>query len=185
MSAQTADRRLMLIVDDLTSNRLLIKRIFTSDYDILEADNGKQALSVMREHPEVSALVLDIFMPEMNGIEVLTRMQEDDRLKDIPTVVVTASDDEETQIAALNAGATDVLTKPFSPQIMFHRVKNIIARKEADRLSEENRVYEMELRITERDDRTGLYNKYSFIRHTAVSRTACAGFRAAGGRCGE
>ncbi len=163
----TADKRLMLIVDDMTSNRLLLKRIFRSDYNILEAADGVQALKLLRSHQDISVLVLDIVMPNLDGIGVLAEMQRDERLKDIPTVVVTASDDDETQINALNKGATDVLTKPFSPQIMFHRVKNIIARKEADRLAEENRAYQMELRLTELDERTGLNNKYAFIRRAA------------------
>ena len=160
-------KRVMLIADDAIHNRILLKKIFENEYRIEEACDGVEALEKMKALPEVAVLVLDIFMPLLDGFGVLEGMRADARLRDIPTVVATASGDVETQIHALNAGATDVMVKPFNPQIMLHRVRNIIARKEADKLAEYNRAIERELRLTDYDEKSGLYNKQAFLRYTA------------------
>ena len=159
--------RSILIVDDAAVSRIQLKRIFSSEYTVFVAENGRLAMDILNSGEEITAVVLDIMMPVMNGYEVLNEMQSDDRLKRIPVIVVTASSDEETQIKAIDHGAQDVITKPINPKVIQHRVANIIGRMDAIRLENENKLYEQRLQISETDAKTGLYNKQAFCFRTA------------------
>ncbi|WP_352399393.1 EAL domain-containing protein [Anaerotignum sp.] len=160
-------KKTILIADDAKPNRLLLKKIFENEYDIEEADNGLETLDKLRHNTDIAVLILDIMMPKMDGFGVLEEMQKDEYLRGIPTVVITASNEEDIQIRALSGGATDVLTKPFSSQIILHRIKNIMSRRETEKLAEQNRAYKRELKLMYTDEKSGLYNKNAFHRHTA------------------
>ncbi len=162
----------ILIVDDSYVNRVLLKKIFSDEYHVEQAENGIQALELLRKLPDVAVVVLDILMPELDGYGVLSAMREDPRLKDIPVVVDTGNDDVENQLKALDYGAIDVLIKPFNPQIALHRIRNIILRREADKQAEHSRMLEQLLRQAEIDEKTGIYNKHAFCRRT--SELLCA-----------
>lgn len=164
--AKQGNKPTILIVDDSYINRVLLKKIFLEDYHIEQAENGVQALELLRKLPDVSVVILDILMPEMDGFGVLSAMREDPRLKDIPVVVDTGDDDVENLLKALDYGAMDVLIKPFNPRIALHRIRNILLRREADRQSEHSRMLERLLRQSEIDEKTGLYNKQAFCRRT-------------------
>ncbi|WMI82327.1 EAL domain-containing protein [Anaerotignum sp. MB30-C6] len=167
MANTEVNKKTILIADDAEINRLLLKKIFGEEYFIEEAANGLEALQKLREMPEIAVLILDIMMPKLDGFGVLEVMQKDEHLRTIPTVVITANNEEDTQIRALSGGATDVLTKPFSSQIIMHRIKNIMTRREAEKLAEQNRAYKRELRLMYTDEKSGLYNKNAFHRYTA------------------
>lgn len=160
-------KKTILIADDAEPNRLLLKKIFSSDYYVEEARNGLEALQKLRELADVAVLILDIMMPKLDGFGVLEAMQKDEHLRSIPIVVTTANNEEDVQIRALTCGATDVMTKPFSPQIILHRIKNIMARKESEKLAEQNRAIKLELRLMDTDEKSGLYNKNAFHRYTS------------------
>ncbi|MDD4075491.1 MAG: EAL domain-containing protein [Eubacteriales bacterium] len=161
------EKKIMLVADDAESSRSLMRAIFEDEYRVIEAKNGVEALEALYSVPNIEILILDISMPELDGFGVMAVMHEDVALRDIPTVVVTASEDLDTQIGALEGGAVDVLTKPINPQIVIHRIKNIMARREADKIAEQNRAIERELRSMDMDEKSGIYNKYGFFRHTA------------------
>ena len=161
------NNRSILIVDDAAVSRIQLKRIFSSEYTVFVAENGQLAMDILNSGTEMTAVVLDIMMPVMNGYEVLDEMQRNDRLKRIPVIVVTASSDEETQIKAIDHGAQDVITKPINPKVIQHRVANIIGRMDAIRLENENKLYEQRLQISETDAKTGLYNKQAFCFRTS------------------
>ena len=120
-------QRRVLIVDDNKLNRILLKRILRLQYDVLEAENGRDALAVLRlEHEGISAVLLDIVMPDIDGYEVLELMREDDELRRIPVVVTTGQVEAEAEIKALSLGADDFVTKPYRAEIIMHRLHNII-----------------------------------------------------------
>ena len=160
-------KRTILIADDAEPNRLLLKKIFGTEYFVEEAVDGLETLEKLRKMPNIAVLILDIMMPKLDGFAVLEVMQNDEDLRGIPTVVITASNEEDIQIRALSGGATDVMTKPFSSQIILHRIKNIMARREAEKLAEQNRAYKQEIRLMYTDEKSGLYNKSAFHRYTA------------------
>ncbi|KXL53104.1 phytochrome-like protein cph2 [Anaerotignum neopropionicum] len=161
------NKKTILIADDAEPNRLLLKKIFAAEFFVEEAANGLEVLEKLRQLSDVAVLILDIMMPQMDGFDVLKAMQKDEYFRTIPTVMITANNEEDVQIRALSYGATDIMTKPFNPQIILHRIKNIMARKESERLAEQNRAYELELRLMDTDEKSGLFNKNAFHRYTA------------------
>ena len=157
----------ILIVDDERINRVLLRRIFSADYTIMEAENGQQALQILKSTMDILAVVLDIQMPLLDGYEVLAIMKKDAILRDIPVIVVTGDRDEETQLKALSAGAMDVITKPFSPQIILHRVNNLIERLATTKALAFAKQAEQDLWLADTDELTGINNKKAFIRQAS------------------
>jgi putative two-component system response regulator len=117
----------VLVVDDVEMNVMILEEILKDSYSIITAGNGVQALEVLRKAPVLPKIILlDVFMPEMNGYQMLEIMKEDDALKRIPVIFITTSDSESE---ALSAGAVDFISKPFLPEIVKLRVKNQIELK--------------------------------------------------------
>ncbi|GHU24891.1 two-component system response regulator [Spirochaetia bacterium] len=117
----------ILVVDDIDTNIMILEEILKNDYNILSANNGVQALDLLNTVKELPKIVLlDIFMPEMNGYQTLKIMKSDDRFKRIPVIFITTSDSEGE---ALAAGATDFISKPFMPDIVKLRVRHQVELK--------------------------------------------------------
>jgi putative two-component system response regulator len=117
----------VLVVDDQDVNIEILEEILKDDYDIITAGNGKEALEKLRGLKVLPKIILlDVFMPEMNGYKMLEEMKKDDMLKRIPVIFITTSDSESE---ALSAGAVDFISKPFRPEIVRLRVKNQIELK--------------------------------------------------------
>jgi putative two-component system response regulator len=117
----------VLVVDDVEMNAMILEEILKDSYNIITAGNGVEALNVLRKTPVLPKIILlDVFMPEMNGYQMLEIMKEDESLKRIPVIFITTSDSESE---ALSAGAVDFINKPFLPEIVKLRVKNQIELK--------------------------------------------------------
>ncbi len=116
----------ILIVDDIEINRTILKEVFKKDYQIMEACNGAQAIEIINKNSDISAVLLDLFMPEINGLEVLEEMSKNGKIKHIPVFLITASNSEEMLLEGYNLGAIDVITKPFMTHFLKCRVNNII-----------------------------------------------------------
>jgi putative two-component system response regulator len=118
----------VLVVDDVDMNRLILEEILKDDYTVLTAENGKQALDVLRDLQTLPKIILlDVMMPEMTGPEMFEAMKSDSALKRIPVIFITAANDSESEL--LEAGAVDFINKPFLPEIVKLRVKNQVALK--------------------------------------------------------
>ena len=116
------DKNLILIVDDMPKNlQLLASILYKRDFEISMADRGKTALEIMRDNPP-DLVLLDIMMPEMDGFEVLETMKNEDDLKEIPVIFLTAKNDQESIIKSFNVGASDYVTKPFNSNELLSRV---------------------------------------------------------------
>jgi two-component system, chemotaxis family, chemotaxis protein CheY len=109
----------LLIVDDSNSMRTVVKKIVgltgLETNQILEADNGRKALDVLSGN-WVDVVILDINMPEMNGLELLKRMSEDAVLKNVPVVMMTTEASEAHMKTAFELGAKGFIRKPFVPE---------------------------------------------------------------------
>jgi putative two-component system response regulator len=117
----------VLVVDDVDMNIEILEEILKDGYNIITAGNGVEALEVLRKTEVLPKIILlDVFMPEMNGYELLEIIKADDALKRIPVIFITTSDSESE---ALSAGAVDFINKPFLPEIVILRVKNQIELK--------------------------------------------------------
>jgi putative two-component system response regulator len=120
-------RPTVLVVDDVDMNIMILEEILKDSYTIISAGNGARALEVLRRIPVLPKIILlDVFMPEMNGYEMLEAMKTDPALRRIPVIFITTSDSE---TEALSAGAVDFISKPFLPEIVKLRVKNQIELK--------------------------------------------------------
>ena len=152
-------RREILIVDDQALNRKILTKMLQENYSIIQCSNGKEALEILRQSgEEISAVLLDLMMPVMDGYEVLEVMHKDEFLSQIPVLVTSQSDEEESELRALNLGASDFVSKPYKRDILKKRLLNLIERREATEIAD----------VLERDVLTNLYNKQAFchkVRH--------------------
>lgn len=116
----------ILIVDDIDINRIILSEIFKNDYNITEACNGVQAIEIINSGLSISAVLLDLIMPEVDGIGVLREMNRTGRINNIPVFLITAADSMEMLLEGYNLGAIDVITKPFLTQFLKCRVNNVV-----------------------------------------------------------
>lgn len=130
----------ILIVDDIDINRMILAEIFHGDYNIIEACNGAQAIEIMNSGSKISAVLLDLIMPEVDGIGVLKEMNRTGKINYIPVFLITAADSKELLLKGYNLGAIDVIRKPFITQFLKCRVNNVVElyqhRNELERIVE-------------------------------------------------
>ncbi|MCH7573240.1 MAG: response regulator, partial [Planctomycetes bacterium] len=105
----------ILVVDDIESTRdLLARRLGAAGHRVTQAEGGGTALQLL-EAGDFDLVLLDLMMPDMNSFEVLARMKADDRLRDIPVIMISALDEMDSVVRCIEAGAEDYLPKPFDP----------------------------------------------------------------------
>ncbi len=126
----------LLVVDDNDNNRnLLSRRLQRQGYSVDEARNGSEALDMVALD-SYDLVLLDIMMPVMDGFEVLARMKVDRRMRTIPVVVISALDELDSVVRAIEIGAEDYLFKPFNPVLLRARIGALLERKRlADELT--------------------------------------------------
>jgi DNA-binding response OmpR family regulator len=129
ISGQDITKPKILIVDDEPFNVELLEGYLSKDYDILKAYNGNEALLKVRTTPP-DLIILDIMMPGLNGYEVCGRIKADGKTISIPIVIVTALNEKETRIKAIEAGADDFLNKPIDIIELTARVKSLLKTKQ-------------------------------------------------------
>ena len=117
----------ILIVDDSEFNRAILREILQETYDIIEADDGKEALHKINEYGmEISLVLLDIIMPEKDGFEVLKYMEEESLISDIPVIMISSEDSANYIRRAYEMGVSDYINRPFDANIVYQRVSNIV-----------------------------------------------------------
>jgi len=120
----------LLIVDDNAEVRESLKQCLEADYNVLLAKNGEEGLQ-KASHFKPALIISDIMMPIMNGIQMIQEIHKKKELQEIPVIFITARSDTEGLEEAYKAGASDYLHKPFSPQELKIRVKNLINMKDS------------------------------------------------------
>ena len=106
----------------------MLESIFREAYEVESACDGQSAINILEDHHEkISAVILDIMMPIMDGKEVLSIMKEKEWTKTIPVLIVTSDVSNETEKECLNMGAHDFLRKPFNAALVKARVENAIS----------------------------------------------------------
>jgi two-component system, OmpR family, alkaline phosphatase synthesis response regulator PhoP len=90
------------------------------------AYDGREALEVLEHEPDVGLVLLDLMMPHLSGLDVLSTMRADDRWRDIPCIILTAAGEEQQHTRAMQLGATEFLTKPFSPKKLYARAAQLV-----------------------------------------------------------
>lgn len=121
------EKKIMLVVDDMELNRAILCELFNDKYQVIEAENGKEALQLIQKYRESIAIVLlDLIMPIMNGFEVLQKMADTSLADRIPVIMITSENSEQAILNGYNLGVSDVITKPFNPDIVRKRVQNTV-----------------------------------------------------------
>ena len=117
----------LLIVDDEEVNRAILANIFSSEYAILEAEDGQVGLDAIQAHSStLSAILLDVVMPRVNGLEVLRRLHQQGLTQRIPVFLITADLGGETMRQAYELGVMDVIFKPVIPYVVQRRVNSVV-----------------------------------------------------------
>lgn len=133
-------RKTILVAEDVKISRQIICMSLQDKYDIVEVENGVEALEVLRSSKTIDLVVLDLVMPIMDGFAFLKMRKEEERLLKIPVIVVTASDYPENEVKALDFGADDLIGKPFDRRVLLKRIENVLKVYRADYYYKENLI---------------------------------------------
>jgi len=121
------ERKKLLIADDSEMNRAILANMLEQDYEIMEVSDGKEALAALQIYrKDLSALLLDVVMPGMDGFQVLEEMKQRQWLEDVPTVMISAETSSSYIDQAFELGAADYINRPFSATVVRRRIINTI-----------------------------------------------------------
>lgn len=109
--ARMKEKSTILIVDDSELNRTVLADILGDEYNFIEAENGARAIELLRTHTDIDLILLDMVMPEMNGFDVLTAMNNNRQIEDIPVVMISAENGIEHIERAYDLGVTDYISR--------------------------------------------------------------------------
>ena len=143
---------IILVVEDNADVRSYICEHLQDNYHVLQAENGEEGLAKAQETiPDL--IITDVMMPKMNGYEFSNHIREDQRTSHIPIVMLTAKAAEEDKIEGLETGVDDYLTKPFSPQELRVRIRNLVEqrRKLRERFTRQTALKPSEIAVTSKD----------------------------------
>lgn len=116
----------ILMADDESRMRILVSDFLKHEgYEIIEAKDGLEALNLFLEDPTIHLVILDIMMPNMNGLEACEKIRE---VSQVPIIMLTAKSAERDELTGFNIGADEYITKPFSPSILVARVNALLKR---------------------------------------------------------
>ena len=116
----------ILVVDDESRMRKLVKDFLIKyNYDVIEAEDGSQALDLFYKDKEIALIILDVMMPKMNGWQVCKEIREQSQ---VPIIMLTAKAEERDELQGFQLGIDEYITKPFSPKILVARVEAVLKR---------------------------------------------------------
>ena len=132
------ERLKILVVDDEIRMRKLVKDFLTkSGYDVVEAENGSQAVDKFYEDKKIALVILDVMMPVMDGWQACREIRS---YSNVPIIMLTAKSDERDELQGFQLGVDEYISKPFSPKILVARVEAVLRRTNA---SKENQIMEL------------------------------------------
>ncbi len=120
------DKLKILVVDDESRMRKLVKDFLVkSNYEVIEAGDGSQALDIFYEQKDIALIILDVMMPKMDGWQVCREIRQNSK---VPVIMLTAKSDERDELQGFQLGVDEYISKPFSPKILVARVEAILRR---------------------------------------------------------
>ena len=147
------DARKVLVVEDNAELRVYIYNNLSSQYDVRDAGNGREALQVIAEGWMPDIVITDLMMPEMDGMELIEALRNDFNTSHIPIVMITAKHEDDTHVRAMKYGADGYIAKPFSMELLKAGIDNIFdRRKEVIKKPGKVEISPEEIVITDRDE---------------------------------
>ena len=134
MQSSEPVRHILVADDEAHIGRIIKLKMEQGPFRVTLAFDGQEAVDIAEESEKLDAAVLDVMMPRMSGLDVLTRIRANERTKDIPIIILTAAGEEEYEREARRNGATAFLTKPFSPKKLYALIAQVtgVATEELD-----------------------------------------------------
>jgi class 3 adenylate cyclase len=136
MGPEPSGGRVLVVDDDRVNRTLLTRSLEREGHRVRCADNGVQALKLLHDDP-CDVVLLDIVMPELDGVSVLERVKSDPALQDVPVIMISGLDDTESVVRCIEIGADDYLQKPFDPVILRARISAGLSKKRLHDLERE------------------------------------------------
>ena len=121
-----SDKQRIFIADDSEMNRAILTEMLGEEYEILEAENGQQAIEMIEKNSGIDLLLLDIMMPVKDGFDVLTAMNQYHWIDELPVIMISAENATSFVERAYNLGATDYISRPFDMAVVHRRVVNTL-----------------------------------------------------------
>lgn len=120
----------ILIADDEARMRALVRDYMRmKGFQVLEAENGAEALAIFEREPDIALVLLDVMMPELDGFETLKELR---RISEVPVLMLTARSEERDELQGFSLGADEYIAKPFSPKVLMARVEAVLKRTMAN-----------------------------------------------------
>ncbi len=117
----------MLVADDEPHiGRIIKMKLEQGPFTVTLAYDGREALDALEHESDISLVLLDLMMPHLSGLDVLAAMRADERWRNLPCIILTAAGQEQQHQRAMELGATDFLTKPFSPKKLYARAAELV-----------------------------------------------------------
>jgi DNA-binding response OmpR family regulator len=127
VSASNASACHVLVADDEPHiGRIIKMKLEQGPFRVTLAYDGREALQVLERETDIKLVLLDLMMPHLSGLDVLAAMRKDARWRDLPCIILTAAGQEQQHTNAMELGANDFLTKPFSPKRLYARAAELV-----------------------------------------------------------
>ncbi|MBP5330816.1 MAG: EAL domain-containing protein [Lachnospiraceae bacterium] len=161
----TKEKLTMLVADDSFPIRALFAEAFKSEYDILFAENGIEAIELLKIHQEIVIAIIDLVMPGVDGFKVISEIVSSERNIKIPVIAITATDNLADEIHAVDIGATDVVRKPLNMELLRHKVRNLL-KFTAQTSGGNSELIRLLIEQNDIDEKSGLLNRVAFCNAT-------------------
>jgi two-component system alkaline phosphatase synthesis response regulator PhoP len=125
-SSSEATYHVLVADDEPHIGRIIKMKLEQGPFRVTLAYDGREALDVLRRDMDVDLVLLDLMMPHLSGLDVLAAMKADTRLHDLPSIILTAAGQEQQHHRAMELGASEFLTKPFSPKRLYARAAELV-----------------------------------------------------------
>ena len=117
----------VLVADDEPHiGRIIKMKLEQGPFRVTLAYDGREALQALEHEPDICLVLLDLMMPHLSGLDVLSAMRRDERWRHVPCIILTAAGQEQQHTSAMALGANDFLTKPFSPKKLYTRAAELV-----------------------------------------------------------
>jgi len=136
VTSSTETYHVLVADDEPHIGRIIKMKLEQGPFRVTLAYDGREALEILQREPDIGLVLLDLMMPHLSGLDVLAAMRKDERLRDVPCIILTAAGQEQQHTSAIALGANDFLTKPFSPKRLYARAAELVGLSSDDSTAE-------------------------------------------------